>query len=356
MASWKGSSLSQARKCQLVKSILQNLPIYALSLFTILGKYAERMEKIQRDFLWMGTDRNKRYPLVAWDKVCLPKKNGGLGIRKITHINKALLAKKIWHIFSSMGEWRDTVVNTYIKRPSFQFTLFSEDLPRGSVVWNGFLKARDLTNSKVSWKLRNGENILFWSDNWLSQGSLINNPTYGVWANDCINLFGHKVSNYKTDQGWKDLSIILEELKPIMIMFNSLSLSTNKDELVWRDNANGLYSVASGYFSLWSTNVSPPWSRAWLLGLMPKVNFFFGWHFRTKISPRKISLKEVISCPVDVFYAKTSQRHAIICSFIALVREQSGTSSPRTLTIASAFLPTSWTSSANDKECLMGLP
>lgn len=95
LAGWKGAILSQAEKYQLVKSILQNLPIYALSLFTILVKYAERMEKIQRYFLWMGDERNKRYPLVAWDKVCLPKKNGGLGIRKLIHLNKALLAKQI---------------------------------------------------------------------------------------------------------------------------------------------------------------------------------------------------------------------------------------------------------------------
>jgi hypothetical protein len=55
---------------------------------------------------------------MAWDKVFLPKKNGGLGIRKLIHLNKALLAKKIWCIFSSKGEWRDTVVNKYIRRPS----------------------------------------------------------------------------------------------------------------------------------------------------------------------------------------------------------------------------------------------
>ena len=67
--------------------------MYALSLFVIPVKFAERMEKIQRDFLWTGVERKKRYPLVAWENVFLPKKNGGLGIRKLTHLNKALLAK-----------------------------------------------------------------------------------------------------------------------------------------------------------------------------------------------------------------------------------------------------------------------
>ena len=46
LARWKGATLSHVGKCTLVKSILQNLPIYALSLYGILAKHADRMEKI----------------------------------------------------------------------------------------------------------------------------------------------------------------------------------------------------------------------------------------------------------------------------------------------------------------------
>ena len=99
LASWKGVSLSQAGKHTLVKSTLQNLPTYALSLFGIPVKHAEKMEKIQREFLWRSVEENKRYHLVAWDNACLRKWYGGLGIRKIRHLNNVLLGKKIWHIF-----------------------------------------------------------------------------------------------------------------------------------------------------------------------------------------------------------------------------------------------------------------
>ena len=79
----KGASLNQESKCLLVISTLQNLPMYALSLFGIPIKFAKKMEKIQRDFFWSGHEGWKRYPLVAWDNVHLPKCYGGLRIKKI---------------------------------------------------------------------------------------------------------------------------------------------------------------------------------------------------------------------------------------------------------------------------------
>ena len=50
---------------------------------------ANRIEKLQMDFLW-GDSKNH---LVGWDKVHAPISNGGLGIRKLTTFNKALLGK-----------------------------------------------------------------------------------------------------------------------------------------------------------------------------------------------------------------------------------------------------------------------
>lgn len=68
LTGWKGVLLSQADKIQLVKSTLQNLPTYALNLFTILAKAIEAMERIQRRFLWFGAEDHKCIPLNASEK------------------------------------------------------------------------------------------------------------------------------------------------------------------------------------------------------------------------------------------------------------------------------------------------
>ena len=92
LAGWKKLYLSKGGRLTLLKSTLSSLPTYYLSLFTIPSHVANKIEKIQRDFLW----GDSKIHLVGWDKVCAPKVNGGLGIRKLTTFNKALLGKWLW--------------------------------------------------------------------------------------------------------------------------------------------------------------------------------------------------------------------------------------------------------------------
>ena len=57
---------------------------------------AKRVEKTQRDFLWGGGNLEGKVHLVKWDVVCTEKLNGGLGLRRIATLNRALLGKCTW--------------------------------------------------------------------------------------------------------------------------------------------------------------------------------------------------------------------------------------------------------------------
>lgn len=50
LTSWKGKLLSQGGRLTLIKSTLNNLSMYYLSLFVIPKGVAEEISKIQRDF------------------------------------------------------------------------------------------------------------------------------------------------------------------------------------------------------------------------------------------------------------------------------------------------------------------
>ena len=107
LSGWKRIYLSKGSRLTLLKSSLSSLPTYFLSLFTIPQAVAARIERIQRNFLWGVSEDVFKYPLVAWDKVCLPIESGGLGIRRIGLFNKALLGKWLWRFGNENNRlWR----------------------------------------------------------------------------------------------------------------------------------------------------------------------------------------------------------------------------------------------------------
>ena len=87
LAGWKKLYLSRGGRLTLLKSKLSSFPTYFLSPFTIPVIVANRIEKLQRNFLWGGMGDKFKHHLVKWDTVCTPKVQGGLGIRSLVLFN-----------------------------------------------------------------------------------------------------------------------------------------------------------------------------------------------------------------------------------------------------------------------------
>ena len=72
------------------------MPFYFMSLLVIPKMVAFRLEKMHRNFLWEEGALKRRPHLVKWSYVYKDKKLGGLGIRVLSSLNKALLGKWCW--------------------------------------------------------------------------------------------------------------------------------------------------------------------------------------------------------------------------------------------------------------------
>lgn len=83
---WKRHYISKGGQITLIYSTPSSLPIYFISLFTILSAMRLRLEKSQRDFLEGGGALANKPHLVKWSSICKAKENGGLIILSLCWI------------------------------------------------------------------------------------------------------------------------------------------------------------------------------------------------------------------------------------------------------------------------------
>ena len=81
LVGWKRLYLFKGGRVTLIRSTLSNLPTYFLSLFPIPAVVANRIEKLQRNFLWGGIGDEPKFHLVNWATICSSIASGGFSIR-----------------------------------------------------------------------------------------------------------------------------------------------------------------------------------------------------------------------------------------------------------------------------------
>ena len=64
--------------------------------------------------MWGSSVECFKYPLVAWENVCLPCELGGLRIRNLASFNQALLGKWLWRYgYETTHLWRKVIAMKY---------------------------------------------------------------------------------------------------------------------------------------------------------------------------------------------------------------------------------------------------
>ncbi|XP_019186396.1 PREDICTED: uncharacterized protein LOC109181097 [Ipomoea nil] len=93
IGSWNKKLLTQAGKEILLKTVAQSMPTFSMSVFLLPISVCTAIERIMNRYWWdSGTDRRIHWK--AWDKLCIPKKYGGLGFKDLRAFNLAMLGKQ----------------------------------------------------------------------------------------------------------------------------------------------------------------------------------------------------------------------------------------------------------------------
>ena len=99
LLSWTSKSLSYTGRLQLIQSVIARIQNYWAELFILPKSVLKQVESLIRRFLWTGGIDKAHGAKVAWEAVCKPKKEGGLGLKNLAQLNNVLNLKHIWNIF-----------------------------------------------------------------------------------------------------------------------------------------------------------------------------------------------------------------------------------------------------------------
>ena len=103
--------------------------------------------------------------MVQWEEVCKPLAHGGLGIRSIEKVNKALLGKWLWRVGNpGQGFWRRLLLCKY-KLGNGGWCIPNQD-NKVSGLWRSIISAQDDFASWIRYRIHNVRCVKLRHDEW----------------------------------------------------------------------------------------------------------------------------------------------------------------------------------------------
>ncbi|KAK9273205.1 hypothetical protein L1049_018012 [Liquidambar formosana] len=101
----------------LIKSVMSSLPYYYMQCVALLESTCKQLDRLNKDFLWGSTMNKRKIHLLNWNTVTKSIKMGGLGIKKSSTTNEALLAKLNWCLLKDKDQlWAHIFRAKYMSR------------------------------------------------------------------------------------------------------------------------------------------------------------------------------------------------------------------------------------------------
>lgn len=157
LAGWKSNTLMLAGRATLIQASSTTIPNYAMQTMKLHVNMCDKLDRINRDFLWGDTPDKRKLHLVNWHTVCKDKDVGGLGLRKAQTQNMALLTKLGWKLVCQDDSlWANILRDKYLKHCTLQ------TWPRNrsaSHSWRSIIHTRDIIKEGTKWIIGDGQSV-----------------------------------------------------------------------------------------------------------------------------------------------------------------------------------------------------
>lgn len=129
---WSSRCLSQAGREILIKSVLQSIPLYVISIFLLPVTLLNEIKKMLNSFWWGQNSTNSRgMHWLSWEPLSVPKIFGGMGFKNLKAFNMAMIGKQAWKLISN----QDSLITRLLKVRYFPHS-----------VWRNLWSVREVVN------------------------------------------------------------------------------------------------------------------------------------------------------------------------------------------------------------------
>ncbi|XP_077246096.1 uncharacterized protein LOC143885953 [Tasmannia lanceolata] len=267
ISGWSTKFLNQAGRVELIKSVINSFQIFWSSAFNLPKGVMEEIEKICRAFIWSHDTGQIKYHSTGWEDFCRPKAEGGMGIRKLYDVNKALQMKLFWNTIKNKDSiWAKWFNSKYLKTKNI-WTMKMPAKPSWGV--RGMIKARDLSRPFICYNVGKEDEIDLWNQPWHPKGTISSLFLRSRTASSLASA--NSLSQILRRDGWipsmhKDS--LKEEFKLLQL---AITNEDNKNYPIWTPSTDGSFSTKSAWNSIRVHNPKHHWTDiVWFKGHVPK--------------------------------------------------------------------------------------
>ncbi|CAN1166059.1 Putative ribonuclease H protein At1g65750 [Linum perenne] len=305
LAGWKAKSLSLAGRVTLAQSVLAAIPAYAMQTSILPATTCEEIDRRIRNFVWGTTAEERKIPLVAWDKICMPKENGGLGLRQARQLNRAYITKLAFTFFKDKDRlWVQILQHKYFKN-SASDGLEPRKLPSCSPIWKGITREWGTMLEGGRSAIRDGKETRFWTTCWVDAGlKLIDFVDPSMQGFDPES----SVADFTSVEGTWNFGLLETLLPPeavdIIAGMTPPKEGSGDDDWVWGCEKSGVFTIKSAYDLI--GKIENPidadrWKSVWKWRGPSRVRFFL-WlaakgRLLTNAARHKRGLSQDATCP-----------------------------------------------------------
>lgn len=183
---WKEKFISKAGREILIKTMVQSIPTYSMSLYRLPKAMSDAINLTLAKYWWGQKYDERKIHWASWQKLCMDRNRGGIGFQDINTFNLAILAKQARCLLQGT---QSLFYRVYKAHHYPNYTFLEAQLGHNpSFIWQSLLTARKVIIAGSRWKIGDDKRIGVTTHKWLSHDPIFNGePDPKLKVNDLID-------------------------------------------------------------------------------------------------------------------------------------------------------------------------